>query len=93
VSGGKIVPSDIATESGNESSRDWTLDGESIKDFLGHHFPRRRESLASKVALIKLIQIVSERSCTSTKPETTAVAVHRFGITLGEFFEFEREEQ
>jgi hypothetical protein len=48
VSSGKIVPSDMATEFRNESSRDRTLDDESIKDFWAYHFPRRGESTASK---------------------------------------------
>jgi hypothetical protein len=68
-----------------------TLDDENIKDVWAYHFSRRRESLASKTALIALIRLVSERAATCGEPETPAAAAHRFGIPLAEFDEFARE--
>jgi hypothetical protein len=89
----KKVSPNPAIDSATENWGDRTLDDETIKEFWAYHFPRRRESTTSKAALIKLIRIVSERSCSCANFESIAHAAQRFGIPLAEFYEFERDGQ
>ena len=67
------------------------LKNDDIKDIWAYQFPRRGDGgLGHRYVLLALIRIVKERSGAQTPAETAAAAA-RFGIPLGEWYEFQSE--
>ena len=67
-----------------------TLEDSNIKDVWAYHFSKRVDSVAARLVLVTLIDIIKERSGASNPIQTSAAAL-RFGIPAEEWNQFGME--